>query len=632
MGQDVLQFDDIELDLEQYELRRSGRVIKLERQPMELLILLAERPGRLVSRDDIIARLWGQGTYLDTDQSINSSIRKIRAALKDNPEQPRYVLTVVGKGYRFVATLKVQIAAAPEISPAPDDATASATLEVSPPLVPPKWHNRVPWLLIAMAALLIISGAVWVGYGRRHWNAHVIRSIAVIPLENLSGDPSQEYFADGMTDALITNLAKLRSIRVISRTSVMQYKNARKSLPQIARELDVEAVVEGAVVRSGQNVRITAQLIEAATDRHLWADSYDSDSHDILRLQNQVALAIAEQVQGRLDPQDRVRFSAASVDPEAYDDYVKGRYFWSKFTLDSVNKGFDFFNQAVQKDPSYAPAYVGLAESHINLMFAYNVVSPAEGCEKAESESKKALEIDDANAEAHATLARFKLQCAWDWAAAEKEFRQALELEPGSSEVHHQYAHFLVAMGRIGAAWGESLRTLELDPYGIRANSHQGWHHFYAREYDLAIRDFQRTLTMEPNDSYSRRYLANSYEQKSMYPEAVAELQKTPSGAAWTPVMRAALGYADAMAGNRREAMTIVNELETESKQQFVPALDISLIYLSLGDKDRALEWLERAYRERSSLLIYLKVDPRFDALRSDHRFRDLVQRVGLNT
>ena len=297
-----------------------------------------------------------------------------------------------------------------------------------------------------------------------------------------------------------------------------------------------------------------------------------------------------------------------------------------------MNKGFDFFNQAVQKDPSYAPAYVGLAESHINLMFAYNVVSPAEGCENAESESKKALEIDDANAEAHATLARFKLQCAWDWAGAEREFRQALELEPGSSEVHHQYAHFLVAMGRIGPAWGESLRTLELDPYGIRANSHQGWHHFYAREYDLAIRDFQRTLTMEPNDSYSRRYLANSYEQKGMYPEAVAELQKTPPGAAWTPVMRAALGYADAMAGSRREAMTIASELEMESKQQFVPALDIGLIYLSLGDKDRALEWLERAYRERSSLLIYLKVDPRFDALRSAPRFRDLVQRVGLNT
>ena len=296
-----------------------------------------------------------------------------------------------------------------------------------------------------------------------------------------------------------------------------------------------------------------------------------------------------------------------------------------------VNKGFDFFKQAVQKDPSYAPAYVGLAESHINLMFAYNVVSPAEGCENAESESQKALEIDDANAEAHARLARFKLQCAWDWAGAEKEFRQALELEPGSSEVHHQYAHFLVAMGRTGPAWGESLRTLELDPYGIRANSHQGWHHFYAREYDLAIRDFQRALTMEPNDSYSRRYLANSYEKKGMYPEAVAELQKTPPGAAWTPVMRAALGYADAMAGNRREAMTIASELETESKQQFVPALDIGLIYLSLDDKDRALEWLERAYRERSSLLIYLKVDPRFDALRSAPRFRDLVQRVGLN-
>ena len=415
MGQGVIQFDDIELDLMQYELRRSGRVVKLERQPMELLILLAERPGQLVTREDIIARLWGQGTFLDTNQSINSSVRKIRAALNDSPEHPRYLLTVVGKGYRFVATLKVHVTDLPEFVPALCGETPLATAEASPPVDPPKRRNNRRLLLNLVVALLILVGGIWVRQRLRQATLPVIHSIAVLPLEDLSGDPSQEYFADGMTDALITDLAKLDSIRVISRTSVMQYKKTHKLLPQIARELGVDAVVEGAVVRSGPSIRITAQLIDASTDRHLWADSYERDSHDILRLQNQVALAIAEQVQGKLDPKHRVRFSAASVNPEAYDDYVKGRYFWNKYTLDSVNKSIDFFNLAIQIDPSYAPAYVGLAEAHINLIFAYNVVSPASGCDKAEREPQKALEIDSALAEAHTALARFKLQCSWDW-------------------------------------------------------------------------------------------------------------------------------------------------------------------------------------------------------------------------
>jgi Tfp pilus assembly protein PilF len=364
----------------------------------------------------------------------------------------------------------------------------------------------------------------------------------------------------------------------------------------------------------------------------LWADSYERDSQDILRLQNQVALAIAEQVQGKLDPEHRVRFSAASVNPEAYDNYVKGRYFWDKYTLDSVNKSLDFFNRAIQIDPSYAPAYVGLAQAHINLMFSYNVVSPASGCDKSEREPQKALEIDNELAEAHAALARFKMQCAWDWAGAEQEFRQAIDLAPGSSEVHHQYAHYLVAMGRIAEAWSEGTRALELDPYGIRANSHQGWHHFNAREYDLAIRDFQRTLTMEPNDSFSLRFLASSYQQKHMYSEAIAELQKTAPDAASSPVMRAALGYAKAIAGNRREALTMVSQLETEAKHQYVSAHDIALIYLGLGDKTQAINWLEKAYQERSSSLIYLQVDPRFDGLRTDPRFQDLLRRMGLKT
>jgi TolB-like protein/DNA-binding winged helix-turn-helix (wHTH) protein/Tfp pilus assembly protein PilF len=616
------------LDPAERRLVRDGRNLRLPPKVFETLVLLVERHGLLVEKDDLMTAIW-PGTFVE-EVTLSRNISLLRKALGDTPgqDQSQYIETVSKSGYRFIADVREVYQPATQSSGPQEVESESVVLRI------PRrwWQNRRAWIsLLGLVLLLTGIGAFWRFKAHSHPVVQ-IRSLAVLPLENLSGDPDQEYFADGMTDALITDLAKLHSIRVISRTSVMQYKRTRKLLPQIVRELGVDAVVEGAVVRSGQNIRITAQLIDAATDRHLWADSYERDSHDILRLQNEVALAIAEQVQGKLDPEHRVRFSAASVNPEAYDNYVKGRYFWDKYTLDSVNKSLDFFNRAIQIDPSFAPAYVGIAEAHINLMFAYNVVSPASGCDKAEREPQKALEIDNALAEAHAALARFKMQCEWDWAGAEREFRQAIDLAPGSSEVHHQYAHYLVAMGRIAEAWSEGTRSLELAPYGIRANSHQGWHHFYAREYDLAIRDFQRTLTMQPNDSYSLRFLASSYEQRHLYSEAIAELQKAAPDSASSPVMRAALGYANAVAGNRREALTMASELEREAKHQYVSAHDIALIYLGLGDKAQAINWLEKAYQERSSNLIYLQVDPRFDGLRTDPRFQDLLRRMGLNT
>jgi tetratricopeptide (TPR) repeat protein len=282
----------------------------------------------------------------------------------------------------------------------------------------------------------------------------------------------------------------------------------------------------------------------------------------------------------------------------------------------------------IAKDPAYAPAHAGLAYAYVSLAGSLGVLSPREGFEKAKAEISKALSLDDGLAETHSSLGWIKLHYDWDTVGAEAEFRRAIELNPSDAQAHHLYAHYLMAMGRTEEAWAESLRTLQLDPSGVRANAHQGWHYFYVRDYDHAIRDLQRTLVMQPNDFYSRRYLANAYEQKGMYAEALADLQQTPPAPALTPVMQAAFGYADAVAGKRPEATRIAGELENRAKKEYVSAFDIGLIYLGMAEKERALDWLERAFHERSWYLIYMRVDPRFDSLRSDPRFQDLIRRV----
>jgi TolB-like protein/DNA-binding winged helix-turn-helix (wHTH) protein/Flp pilus assembly protein TadD len=617
------RFGPFELDMKLGELRRAGERLPLQGQPLQILELLLLSPKQLVSREELRQALWPEGTFVDFDDVLNNGMRRLRQVLEDNAGEPRFIETLPRRGYRFLA----------EVELVADSKGAEAVNEkdVVPAVVgPAKWRRRM-LLLMAIATILVIAGAVWLARRHSPTDVTVIHSIAVLPLENLSGDATQEYLADGMTDALITNLAQLHSIRVVSRTSVMQYKSAHKSLPQIARELDVDGIVQGSVARSGQNLRITAQLIYAPADRHIWAESYDRDFHDVVRLQDEVALAIAQQVRGKLSAQDRALFSGAgSVDPEVSDDYLKGRYFWNKFTADGVNKSIDYYQQAIKKDPAYAPAHVGLADSYMTQVQVLSLLSPRDGCEKAKAELKNALELDGARAEAHGSLGWIKMHYDWDLVGTENELRRALELNPNYSQAHHQYAHFLTATGRMTEALAESKHALELDPYGVRVNSHQGWHYLYARDYDQAIRDFQRTLAMEPNDGYSRRYLAVAYEQKGMYLEALTELQKTPPGPAQTPVLRAALGHAYALAGNHREALAILGELETNAKQQYVSALDIALIHLGMGERRVALDWLEKAYHEHSWFLIYLKVDPRFDALRSDPHFQDIVRRVGL--
>ena len=501
---------EIELDLRSYELRRGGRLIRLQKQPMELLILLIEKQGQLVTRDEIATRLWGVQPPADAERSVNTAISKIRLALRDDPDKPQFVQTVVGKGYRFISLIPVVGAQAP---PSPPPAAAPVAPVHSP-------ARRWPVLAAAVVMVLIIAFGIWWRWLRLP-AAQTIQSIAVLPLRNLSGDPSQEYFADGMTDEIITALAGIRSLRITSRTSTMQYKSTRDPLPKIAQALNVNAVVEGSVRRAGSRVHITADLIQAQTDRHLWTHSYEGDIRDLVSLERDVARSIATEVNATLTPQEEARFSKPRpVDPEAYDAYLEGRFYWGKRTGDSLNRSLQFFQQAIQKDPGNPLSYAGLADTY-NMLADYTQLPSEQALPKAQAAAAKALELDDSLAEAHASLAWSKLHFGWDWSGAEREFRRAIELKPGYATSHQWYAELLAATGRFDEALAEMRHAQELDPLSAVIHIGIGRMLYLARRYDQAAQQLRSAVELYPNFVYARLYLGFCYEQQKMYPQAL---------------------------------------------------------------------------------------------------------------
>jgi serine/threonine-protein kinase len=486
--------------------------------------------------------------------------------------------------------------------------------------------------LLTLAVLLVaLDRAGWLDRLVRRAPAARIESLAVLPLENLSRDPEQEYFTEGMTDTLITDLAQIKALRVISRTSVMRYKQTKESLPDIARALHVDAVVEGSVTRSGDRVRITAQLIEAATDRHLWAKSYDGDLRDVLALQSEVAQAIAREIEVKLTPQEQTLLTRShAVNPEAYQLYLKGRFFWRKFVAGGITKSIEYYQQAIEKDPNYAAAYAGLADSYALGSVGGGGMSPAEGMPKARAAAQKAMELDDTLGEAHLSLALVRTYYDWDWAGADQEFRRAIELNPNYAEAHHWYSHYFLAIGRIDNSYQQSIRALELDPLSPDLAWHLGFHYYLAHNYDSAIEQTNKALELDPNSAPARLYLAVAYEQKGMFPQALAELQKARSAVPTSPFGLHRLAHLYALSGNRAEAKKILEQLEELSKHRYVSASSLAVICAGLGDKVAALTWLEKAYEEHAFDLSILKLDPVFDGLRSDPRFRDLVRRLNL--
>ena len=493
-----------------------------------------------------------------------------------------------------------------------------------------RWTLAAAAIAVLLSALLVSLNLGVRGRLLGHASLPQIQSLAVLPLENLSGDPAQEYFADGMTDELITHLAQITSVRVISRTSVLPYKRTHKPMPQIARELNVDAVVEGSVGREGNRVRVRAQLIRAANDQHLWADSFERELQDVLALQSEVASAIARQVQLKLTAQQPGRLgSLGPVKPAAYEAYLRGRFAWNNRSEAGLQEGIEHFQQAIAIDPSYAAAYSGLADSYTTLGY-FSYLSPEESFPRAKVAAANALKLDPTLAEPHASLGYIKLYYGWDWGAAETEFKQAILLNPNYATAHHWYSVYLTAMGRHDEAMREIQRARELDPLSLIIRTDIGFELYYSGQYDQAIQQLKTTLEMNPNFAVAHLWLGRVYQQKGLYDEAIAEFSKTTSALReWVPSI-AAIGCVQGKAGRRAEALRTLEQLKELMRKRYVTAYGVALVYAGLGDNNQAFAWLNKGVEERTHWLVWLKVDPRWDQLRSDPRFGQLVARVGL--
>ena len=500
---------------------------------------------------------------------------------------------------------------------------------------------RIRWRRVALGgatvvAVLAVLVSLNVGGWRTRLSDHVpaarIESLAVLPLENLSRDPEQEYFAEGMTDALIAELSQISALRVISRTSVMRYKGTQKPLPEIARELRVDGVVEGSVQREGDWVRIRAQLIYAPRDMHLWARSYDRELRDVLALESSVARAIADEIQVKVTPQEQARLSAAlQVNPEAYEDYLRGRYEWNKRTAEGLRGAIQFFQQVIAKDPRYALAYAGLADSYFSLAYSVEVQSPREAVPKARAAAAKALALDGTLAEAHAALGAIRFFHDWDWAGAENEFKHAIALNPGYATAHHWYGLYLEWMGRIPEATAELQRAQQLDPLSLIISVNVSSAYYVAHDYSRAVEQLRNTIELDPDFWLAYWNLGAVLIALKQYPEAIADLRKAVELSGGNTGALAALGYGYAAAGERSKAEQVLQELTNLSKRRYVSPAHMAYVEIGLGNNDQAFAWLEKAYQERLGFLVELKVDPLLDRLRPDPRFRDLLRRLNLS-
>ena len=621
----ILRFDIFELDLRAGELRKRDLKLRLQGQPLEVLAILLQRAGDVVTREELRTQMWTADTFVDFDHSLHNAIARLREALGDSAETPRYIETLPRRGYRFIAPVE-EIGV--QKSQPPSESTPARE-------APVRERRSIGRLAIALTLLgLLFTGlGLWVvsAFSRHAIVAPPIHSLAVLPLANFSGDPSQDFFVDGMTDELITDLAKVSALRVISRTSVMRYKGTKKGLPEIARELNVDGIVEGSVTRSGQRVRITAQLLHAPTDKHLWAETYERDLGDVLRLQSEVAQAIAQQVRAQVTPQQQVQLrSARPVNPEAYEAYLRGRYYLSnQFTMaQPLNQAKSYFEESIKKDPGFALAYSGLADSYVYLSL-FHQIRPEIAYQSATNALHRAAELDDTIGEIHDTLALLGWRFRWDWAAAERELDEAIALAPSYSCAHEDHAVYLGFMGRRDEAMAELAKSKEMDPGPSSAMSEAGT--FYQlRDWPRLVETSRRGIASSPNEWVEHYNLAVGYEGTNKLLEAISEYQKAVEISNGDQDAMAALAHAYAVIGKRSEAQKILRDLQQKSKTAYVSPYFFATIYAGLGEKDKAFEFLEKAYREKSlEIGWHLKADLRIDNLRSDLRFQKLLQRIG---
>ena len=622
-----LRFDDFELDVRAGELRRRGVRVRLRGQPLQALEILLEHAGDVVTREELKSRIWPADTFVDFDHSLHNAVARIRDVLGDSAENPRYIETLPRRGYRYIGPVG-DAQAPPAAAEKADDAGKVVSLATHGKRNSRRAVVVRAVILCAVLALGPITWTVWRLVRAKPVDAS-IHSLAVLPLSNLSGDPSEEFFSDGMTDQLITDLAKVGSLRVISRTSVMKYEGTRKSLPEIARELNVDAIVEGSVIRSGQRVRVTAQLLEARTDRHIWAETYDRDRGDVLKLQGEVAGAIAQQVRAQITPAQQNQIGRArTVNPAAYDAYIQGRlYFTTEFTKpDSLMKAQHLFEESIQEDPDFGLAYAGLADTYVYLAFT-GAMQKDEAYRSAKKALAKALELDDTIGEAYDTLGVLSWVFDWDWDAADRAFSRAIALAPSYSCAHEDRAIFLAFLGRRSEALAEIAKIDQLDTSFSSAQS-ESETYSELLDYSDLIEASKRGLILDPKDSSQHYYLGAGYEGTGRLQEAIAEYQKAMDTSD-DPRPAVALAHAWAASGEKGKAEKMLRDLEHNAKAIASP-YTMATIFAGLGENDRALESLKKACVEKSLGASWIRSDFLLDSLRSDPRFQDLLRRIGL--
>ena len=566
----LARFGAFEVDLRAGELRRQGRKLRLQEKPFQLLAALLEQPGEVVTRDELRLRLWPSDTFVDFDNGLNNAVAKLRSALSDSAQSPKLIETLGRRGYRFIGA--VDRVAAPAAQP---------------------------------------------GAGRLDQR---VRSLAVLPLANLSSDPEQEYFSDGMTDSLIAQLSGIRALRVISRQSVIRYRKSEKSLPEIGRELNVDAVIEGTVLRTGNRIRITAQLVHAASDEHLWAEQYERELSDVLVLQSEIARAVAQQVQITLTPQEASRLEQVRrLAPEAYDYYLRGRYLWNRRTEDGLHRSLDYYKQAIVIEPRFALAHAAIAATYGPLGYL-GFLPPHAVTPMMKAAALRSLELDPELADGFTALGACAAFHEWCWADAEKFFRQAIALNPSDSTAYLWYGAFLENMDRQPENLAARRRALELDPLNLPINANLGRALWYAGQHDEAVHQLRLTLDLEPTFVLARRYLGQIYLMGGQQRDGLAELENTARDGT--------LGHAYAVCGLEADARQIVSELEQASRERYVSQYEMALVFAGLGERDTALDCLERAFDARAVGLVTMKIDRRLAPLQSDPRFRRLLTQM----
>ena len=632
----VHRFGAFEINLQSGELRKSGMRLRLSGQPLQVLAILVERSGEVVTREELHSKLWSADTFVDFDHGLNNAVARIREVLDDSAEAPRYVETIPRRGYRFIAPLTDLLPAT--LPPSTAELKVGSAHEITRPASGPsvlpteKRFRSTHLMLLGGAAVLVLFTFAFALYRSSHvkgTSKPAIKSLAVLPLKNLSGDPTQEYLADGMTEALIGRLSMIRGLRVISRTSVMSLKDSKLSARDIAKTLQVDALVEGSVIREGLRIRVYAQLIRGATDEHFWSETYDRELPDVLALESDVARSVARKVEVTVTGEEHSRLVAARhVSPDVYESYLKGQFAKGNSRVE-IEQSIAYFEDAITKDATFAPAYVGLGDAYERLSGSFLGAPTYETRPKVTRAAQKALDLDPGLAEAHALLGRI-LKKQFQWADAEAEYKQALALNPNNSTAHLDYAQWLMSHGRVDEALAWSRRARELDPLGKTGDT-IGWMLFQARRYDDSIQELRSFLAVYPNDAIAHLLLAFPMIANGQAEEAIPDLEKTATMMHRSPGALELLATAHARAGHRAKALRLLEELKQRRKTGYVQATSFINPNLGLGNYDEAFVWFERAYHEREGILQWLKVHPFFDPVRGDPRFADLLHRVGLD-